>query len=133
LGGDRCTVGVDPLHLGLLPSTLPHVVSRRSSWLVLGLVAHLKTLWEPFCTSSWPIRFSGSAVRLTCEPALDLFQPWWAQIYAGERTGGFRLGGDQLLVDANGRSRISFEDAAVALIDEAELPRHVQRRFTIGY
>lgn len=54
-------------------------------------------------------------------------------IYAGERTGRFRLGGDQLLVDANGRSRISFEDAAVALIDEAELPRHIQRRFTIGY
>jgi len=27
-------------------------------------------------------------------------------IYAGERTGRFRLGGDQLLVEANGRSRI---------------------------
>ena len=54
-------------------------------------------------------------------------------IYAGERTRRFRLGGDQLLVDANGRSRISFEDAAVALIDDAELPRHIQRRFTIGY
>jgi putative NADH-flavin reductase len=56
-----------------------------------------------------------------------------AQIYAGERTGRFRLSGDQPVVDANGRSRISFEDFAVALIDEAELPRHVQRRFTIGY
>jgi uncharacterized protein len=55
------------------------------------------------------------------------------QIYAGERTGRFRLGGDQPVVDAEGRSRISFEDAAVAIVDEAELPRHVQRRFTIGY
>jgi putative NADH-flavin reductase len=55
------------------------------------------------------------------------------QIYAGERTGRFRLGGDQPILDADGRSRISFEDAAVALVDEAELPRHVQRRFTIGY
>jgi uncharacterized protein len=55
------------------------------------------------------------------------------QIYAGERTGRFRLGADQAVRDADGRSRISFEDAAVALIDEAELPRHVQRRFTIGY
>jgi len=36
-------------------------------------------------------------------------------------------------MDANGRSHISIEDAAVALIDEAELPRFVQRRFTIGY
>jgi uncharacterized protein len=55
------------------------------------------------------------------------------QIYAGERTGRFRLGGDQPIVDENGKSRISFEDAAVALIDEVELPRYVQRRFTIGY
>ena len=56
-----------------------------------------------------------------------------AQIYAGERTGRFRLGGDQLIVDADGRSRISFEDAAIALIDEIEVPRHIQRRFTVGY
>jgi uncharacterized protein len=55
------------------------------------------------------------------------------QIYAGERTARFRLGGDQPVIDAEGRSWISFEDAAVAIVDEAELPRHVQRRFTIGY
>ncbi|TGB14660.1 NAD(P)H-binding protein [Streptomyces sp. MZ04] len=54
-------------------------------------------------------------------------------IAPGERTGRFRTGGDQPVVDADGRSRISAEDAAVALIDEAELPRFVQRRFTIGY
>jgi hypothetical protein len=36
-------------------------------------------------------------------------------------------------VDGNGESRISYEDLAVAVIDEAELPRHVQRRFTLGY
>jgi len=35
--------------------------------------------------------------------------------------------------DADGHSRISIEDAAVALIDEAELPRFIQRRFTAGY
>ncbi|MGW3564128.1 NAD(P)-dependent oxidoreductase [Streptomyces sp. NPDC000941] len=54
-------------------------------------------------------------------------------IAPGERTGRFRLGGDQPVLDAEGRSRISIEDAAVALVDEAELPRFVQRRFTIGY
>jgi putative NADH-flavin reductase len=54
-------------------------------------------------------------------------------IYPGERTARFRLGGDRPVVDVNGQSRISYEDAAVAIIDEAELPRHVQRRFTIGY
>ncbi|MFD5873544.1 NAD(P)-dependent oxidoreductase [Streptomyces sp. NPDC060322] len=54
-------------------------------------------------------------------------------IAPGERTGRFRTGGDQPVLDADGRSRISAEDAAVALIDEVELPRFVQRRFTIGY
>jgi len=51
----------------------------------------------------------------------------------GERTGRYRIGGDQPVTDASGRSRISAEDAAVAVIDEAELPRYVQRRFTVGY
>ncbi|MFJ9847821.1 NAD(P)-dependent oxidoreductase [Streptomyces sp. NPDC101150] len=55
------------------------------------------------------------------------------QITPGERTGRFRIGGDQPVLDADGLSRISVEDAAVALVDEAELPRFVQRRFTIGY
>jgi uncharacterized protein len=54
-------------------------------------------------------------------------------IAPGERTGRFRIGEDQIVIDADGRSRISMEDAAVALLDEAELPRFLQRRFTIGY
>ncbi|QDQ15349.1 NAD(P)-dependent oxidoreductase [Streptomyces spectabilis] len=55
------------------------------------------------------------------------------EIAPGERTGRFRVGGDQAVRDADGRSRISAEDAALALVDEVELPRFVQRRFTIGY
>ncbi|MFI9359558.1 NAD(P)-dependent oxidoreductase [Kitasatospora sp. NPDC053057] len=55
------------------------------------------------------------------------------RIGPGERTGRFRVGGDQPVLDADGVSRISAEDAAVALVDEAELPRFVQRRFTVGY
>ncbi|KAA0111074.1 NAD(P)-dependent oxidoreductase [Mycolicibacterium sp. P1-5] len=55
------------------------------------------------------------------------------EIGPGERTGRFRIGGDQPVMDSEGRSRISAEDAAVAVLDEVELPRFVQRRFTIGY
>jgi putative NADH-flavin reductase len=51
----------------------------------------------------------------------------------GERTGTFRLGGDQVLEDARGRSRISRADFAVALIDEAENAAHVQQRFSVAY
>lgn len=54
-------------------------------------------------------------------------------IVPGTRTGQFRLGGDQLIVDAKGDSRISMEDYAVAALDEAEKPAHVRKRFTIGY
>lgn len=55
------------------------------------------------------------------------------RIAPGDRTGVFRLGEDRLIVDGNGESRISMEDYAVALIDEAERPQHTRRRFTIGY
>jgi len=51
----------------------------------------------------------------------------------GERTGTFRLGGDALLADEGGNSRISFEDYAVALMDELERPAHSRQRFTVGY
>jgi len=56
-----------------------------------------------------------------------------ALFVAGERTGRFRLGTDQLLTAADGKSSISFEDFAVALADEIERPAHIRRRFTVGY
>lgn len=51
----------------------------------------------------------------------------------GERTGTFRLGRDTLLTAADGQSHISYEDYAVALLDEIETPRHSRARFTVGY
>ncbi|RSZ57899.1 NAD(P)-dependent oxidoreductase [Massilia atriviolacea] len=56
-----------------------------------------------------------------------------AMISPGQRTGVFRLGGDQLLADGAGNSAISVEDYALALIDELEKPAHRRQRFTIAY
>ncbi len=56
-----------------------------------------------------------------------------ALIADGQRTGKFRLGKDQLLLDSDGKSHISTEDYAIALIDELENPRHIKERFTVGY
>ena len=56
-----------------------------------------------------------------------------ADLSPGKRTGKFRLGKDQLLRDANGESRISVQDYALAMIDEAETPQHIRQRFTVGY
>jgi uncharacterized protein len=51
----------------------------------------------------------------------------------GERTGKFRLGTDQLLTADDGKSHVSYEDYAIALLDEIEQPRHRRARFTVGY
>jgi putative NADH-flavin reductase len=51
----------------------------------------------------------------------------------GERTGSFRLGRDELLTAADGKSHISYEDYAIALLDEIEKPKHSRQRFTVGY
>lgn len=51
----------------------------------------------------------------------------------GDRTGVFRIGGDQALLDERGRSRISRADFAVAVIDEAENAQHVRKRFSVAY
>jgi len=50
----------------------------------------------------------------------------------GERTGEFRLGKDELLT-RDGLSSISFEDYAIALVDELEEPKNIRSRFTVGY
>lgn len=56
-----------------------------------------------------------------------------AMLTPGDRTGRYRLGTDTLVVDESGVSRISMEDFAVAMLDEAEAPKHIRRAFTVGY
>lgn len=56
-----------------------------------------------------------------------------ANFVPGERTGHYRLGGDDLMRDPAGDSRISYEDLAMALVDELEEPRHGGKRFSIAY
>jgi uncharacterized protein len=87
--------------------------------------------------SEWlPAVNEGAALLklLQAERRLDwtFFSPA-AIIEPGERTGTFRLGGDQLITGADGKSSISYDDYAIALVDELEKPQHIRRRFTIGY
>lgn len=56
-----------------------------------------------------------------------------AMLIPGARTGHYRLGADELLVDSDGVSQISMEDFAVALIDEAEQVNHQRVRFAVAY
>jgi uncharacterized protein len=54
-------------------------------------------------------------------------------IEPGERSGSYRVGGDELLLDENGESRISAEDFAVAVLDLLERDEHAGERITVAY
>ena len=92
-------------------------------------------------TPGFPVAYKAEAEK--CAAFLDLLRAekelnWTflspsALFTPGERTGKFRLGNDQLLAAADGKSSISFEDFAVALADEIERPAHIRQRFTVGY
>jgi putative NADH-flavin reductase len=56
-----------------------------------------------------------------------------AMFEPGERTGKYRKDGDRLVADAQGNSRISMEDYAVAMLDEVEKPAHKKARMSVGY
>lgn len=71
---------------------------------------------------------------LKAEPALDwTFVSPAALIEHGERTERFRVGGDQLLTDAVGDSRITFRDYAIAFVDELESNAHPRQRISVAY
>ena len=92
-------------------------------------------------TPGFPVAYKAEAVAgaallelLRAERELNwTFLSPSALFVAGPRTGKFRLGADQLLTAADGKSWISFEDFAVALADEVERPAHIRQRFTVGY
>jgi uncharacterized protein len=72
--------------------------------------------------------------QLRREPELDWsYLSPSSNMKSGTRTGKFRLGDDQLLVDSSGHSNISVQDYAVAMINELEHPAHIRKRFTVGY
>ncbi|WP_405880909.1 NAD(P)H-binding protein [Streptomyces sp. NBC_01136] len=56
-----------------------------------------------------------------------------AEIAPGTRTGHFRIGGDLMLTDGHGDSRISAEDYAIAFVDELERPAHPRARMSVAY
>jgi len=89
---------------------------------------HLPKEWIPIADAHIQVlrNLKQSSIDWTYFSPAGFFEP-------GERTGKFRLGKDDLITDAQGNSRISFEDYAIALVDELENPQHRRDRFTIGY
>jgi putative NADH-flavin reductase len=56
-----------------------------------------------------------------------------AMFEPGPKTGHYRTGSDNLIADAQGNSKISMEDCAVAILDEVERPSHLKARMSVGY
>ncbi|WP_348623834.1 NAD(P)-dependent oxidoreductase [Paenibacillus peoriae] len=54
-----------------------------------------------------------------------------AEFALGKRTGSYQVGKDTLLVNSKGASYVSYEDYAVAVVDEIEKPQHLNQRFTV--
>jgi len=55
-----------------------------------------------------------------------------AMLAPGERSGKYRVGGEELLMDGEQPAGISVSELAVAIVDEIEQPRHVRARFTVA-
>jgi uncharacterized protein len=96
---------------------------------------YLPKEWVPEATAHWKSLelLKASKINWTYLSPSAFFE-------AGECTGKFRLGTTSLIVDETvkspipfGNSRISFEDYAIALVDELERPAHVRAHFTVGY
>jgi uncharacterized protein len=103
----------------------------------LEVAPGLQMLDTPDFPAQWKATAEGARHALQLlkqEPELNwtMLSPS-ALIVPGERSGKFRFGLDQLLVDEQGQSRISVEDYAVAMLDELERPVHLRQRFTVGY
>jgi uncharacterized protein len=117
-------------------------VSGVKRYLVVGGAGSLEVSpgMKVIDTPNFPPEYKSEAAaggvfldRLHAERDLDwTFLSPSAMFVPGERTGKFRIGKDQLLVNEKGSS-ISFEDYAIALVNELEEPAHSRQRFTVGY
>jgi putative NADH-flavin reductase len=137
---------------GMPPSTIPEVATP----LINGLKqAHVKRLIivggagslevspgvQLVDTPNFPEAYKQGA--LAQREALKIYQKekeleWSyispsAETAPGERTGNFRTGTNRLLTGEDGKSFISMEDFAVAVIDEIMNPHHIREQMTVGY
>lgn len=113
------------------------LVGGAASLRVPGQEERLALDDETIIPAPWrPIAKACADQYAVCVQANDLAWTYVsppARLEPGERRGTYRLGTDVLVIDAEGSSRISLEDFAVAILDEIEDPRHARRRFTVGY
>jgi uncharacterized protein len=128
---------VEPFLTGLARAGVPRLIVVGGA-ATLEVAPGVRLLDQPDFHEEWKPPAQAAADALERYRAADTEVDWvfvspGAILEPGERTGSYRTGGDQLLVDEEGNSRITFPDFAIALVDEAEEPRHHRERFTAAH
>jgi len=138
---------ISAVHFNIPSSTFLNAVKKAgvNRLLVMGGAASLKNAEgvRLYDTPGFP-----ENIKPFVKPAIDFLEELkqetevdWTffspamTIFVGPRQGpgSFRLGKDELVVDANGESKISYADYAIAMVDELEQHQHSRSRFTVGY
>lgn len=140
-----CDAVISALHFDVPATTLLSALRQAGvgRLLVTGGAASLEVapgvrlIDTPEFPQDWKAFAMGGIVFLDAlreEKAIDwtFFSPAMV-IFEGPRLGRYRLGGDQLVTDDAGESKISFADYAIAMVDELEQRRHSRGRFTAAY
>jgi putative NADH-flavin reductase len=131
-----------PRNAGILLDSLAAAGVKRFAWVggagTLETAPGVRVIDDPNFPAAW------KPEALAQGEALDLFRAskadidWTyispaALIEDGERSGKYRIGGEQLLVDANGKSRITVADFAIAVLDRIERNDKLRQRITVAY
>jgi uncharacterized protein len=131
-----------PTNARVLLDNLPKAGVKRLLWVggaaSLEVAPGVRVIDDPKFPVEWKLEAEAQAEALDAFRASKADVDWThispaAVLQDGERSGKFRVGGDQLLVDAKGESRISVADYAVALLDRVEQHDALRQRITVAY
>ena len=127
---------------GVLLDALPKAGVKRLAWVggagTLEVAPGVRAIDDPHFPAAWKAEAEAQGEALDAFRASKADIDWVyispaALLEDGERTGKYRIGGDQLLLDANGKSRISIPDYAVALLDRVENNDRPRQRIAVAY
>lgn len=131
-----------PASAGVLLDNLPKAGVKRLLWVggagSLEVAPGVRVIDDPHFPDAWKPEADAQGKALDVFRASKADVDWTyispaALVEDGERNGKYRVGGDQLLVDAKGISRISVPDYAVALLDRIEQRDALRQRITVAY
>jgi putative NADH-flavin reductase len=131
-----------PAHARVLLDNLSKAGVKRLLWVggagSLETAPGVKVIDDPHFPEAWKPEANAQGKALDVFRASKSDVDWTyvspaALIEDGERSGKYRVGGEQLLVDGNGVSRITVPDYAAALLDRIEKHDALRQRITVAY